>query len=50
MFGDDFMDFIGYRESLIDEAVEEAEEDGEFDRGDLTDDEVKEVYNRLNRR
>ena len=54
---DEFMDFMGYRESLIDEKVEEcldAARRGEtsvtIDQGELTDDEMQRVENEVSKR
>lgn len=54
---DDFMDFIGFRnmlvEAKIDECLDEArygETDITVDRGDLTDDEVRYVQREVKRR
>ena len=56
-FGDDFLEFMGYRESLIEDKVEEcldAARRGEtsvtIDAGDLTDDETRRVQQEVTRR
>lgn len=56
-YDEDFMNFMGYRDSLVQEKVEEclaAARRGEtsisFDRGDLTDDEVEDVIKEVRRR
>ena len=54
---DDFMEFMGYRNMIMEEIIEEgmeAAEDGEeefsVDRGDLTDDEINYIQSELKRR
>ena len=54
---DDFMEYMGYRNNILEEIIEEgvnASENGEttysVDRGDLTDDEVEYIQEELERR
>lgn len=54
---DDFMDFMGYRNMVLEEKIKEcldAAEDGEteitIDRGDLTDEEVEYLKSEVRRR
>lgn len=57
MFDDDFMEFMGYRNMVVEDKIEECldqvrkgETEISIDRGDLTDDEVNYLEREVRRR